>query len=62
MKFSEGLTVIQVDDQCDFIDQTGTVVAHTELHPMTLISSFSEGLAKFMLDDKWGYGTRLGEW
>ena len=61
MKFSEGLTAIQADDQCDFIDQTGAIVAHTELQPMTFISFFSEGLAKFMLDSKWGYVDKNGQ-
>jgi hypothetical protein len=62
LKFSEGLTVVQIDDKCGFIDRTDRVVVHTEFEPLTLISSFSEGMAKFQMADpaKWGYMDKSG--
>jgi hypothetical protein len=33
-KFAEGLVVVQVSGECDLIDDNGSIVAQTGLHPL----------------------------
>jgi hypothetical protein len=57
-KFSEGLTVIKVNDKYGYMDKTGSQVIKPQFDKAGL---FSEGYAKVMINGKWGYINKSGE-
>jgi hypothetical protein len=56
--FSEGLAVVQVDEQYGYIDHTGKMVIPLEF---SNAEKFSNGLARAAVDDKWGIIDKTGK-
>ena len=55
-KFGDGVALVQADGRCVLIDESGSVLVQTDLHPLDgVIYPFSEGLARIATDSGFGY-------
>jgi len=63
MAFSDGLSAVNLENKCVFVNKSGDTAIQTEFDPQDPgrhIRHFSQGLGPVQVDERWGYMDETG--